>query len=150
MIPADFIAEVGNDDAPQLALLSNVLAQSQALMQGLTLEEVQAQMLAQGMAPEQVSKLAAYRSFPGNKPSNTILFRTLDARTLGSLLAMYEHKIFVQGIIWNINSFDQWGVELGKQLSQTILQELQSAESSLQHDCSTDGLLRYCRSVRGE
>ena len=150
MIPADFIAEVGNQDVPQLALLSNVLAQSQALMQGLTLEEIQTQMLAQGMAPEQVSKLAPYRSFAGNKPSNTILFRTLDARTLGSLLAMYEHKIFVQGIIWNINSFDQWGVELGKQLSQTILQELQSAESSLQHDCSTDGLLRYCRSVRGE
>lgn len=150
MIPADFIAEVAGpdtDEPHQLALLSNVLAQSEALMRGLTPGEARTHMSAQGITPEQASELAAYRSFAGNKPSNTILLKTLDARTLGSLLAMYEHKIFVQGVIWNINSFDQWGVELGKHLSQTILHELQAPENSAQHDCSTNGLIDYCRTT---
>lgn len=153
VIPVDFIAEIGERDTGephQLALLSNMLAQGEALMRGFTREEVHAQMLAQDTDPDLISRLAAYRTFAGNKPSNTILMKKLDARTLGSLLAMYEHKIFVQGVVWNINSFDQWGVELGKQLSQTIFSELQTHTLNAQHDSSTSGLIRYCRAAHGE
>jgi glucose-6-phosphate isomerase len=100
------------------------------------------------MEAEQLEQLLPYKIFQGNKPTNTILFDTLDPKTLGSLIALYEHKIFVQGVIWNINSFDQWGVELGKQLASTILDELEHDNAVTTHDSSTNGLINYYKSHR--
>ena len=146
LIPADFIAPVNshNELADQhLKLLANFFAQTEALMKGRTAEEAKAEMEAAGMSPQVVDQLLPHKVFPGNKPTNTILVDRITPRTLGALIALYEHKIFVQGVIWGINSFDQWGVELGKQLASVILEELKNGEISQDHDSSTCALLEY-------
>jgi glucose-6-phosphate isomerase len=102
------------------------------------------------MDPAAVEKLLPHKVFEGNRPTNAIFFKKLDPRTLGALIALYEHKIFVQGIIWQINSFDQWGVELGKQLAKAILPELEGDDEVTSHDCSTNGLINYFKDNRGQ
>lgn len=134
-------------------LLSNLIAQSEALAFGKTEKEAQEELIASGKKEEEISSLVPHKIFEGNRPTSTILMDSLTPRALGKLIAMYEHKIFVQGIIWNINSFDQWGVELGKQLAQRILKELETpqktepAASQLHsnHDSSTAASIGYCR-----
>jgi glucose-6-phosphate isomerase len=151
LIPCDFIAPA----IPQNAvgdhhekLLSNFFAQTEALMMGKTAEEVEKELEASGMDREAIKMHIPFRVFEGNRPSNSIMFKQLTPRTLGSLIAMYEHKIFVQGIIWNIFSFDQWGVELGKVLAKKILPELQSPENVTSHDSSTNGLINYFKRLK--
>lgn len=145
-IPADFIvARQGIGDAAQhRMLLANCLAQSEALMRGRDLATATAELESRGLAAEEVKRLAPHLVCPGDRPSNTLLLERLDARSLGALLALYEHKVFVQGVIWGINSFDQWGVQLGKQLAATILDELSGGERQA-HDASTAGLIARCR-----
>ena len=146
MIPADFIAAIKSHNPlgdHQTQLMANFFAQTEALMRGRTREEARAEMLTAGMAPAQVEALAPHRSFPGNRPTNTLLVEQLTPRALGSLIALYEHRIFVQGVIWGLNSFDQWGVELGKQLAGVILGELERGEVGADHDGSTAALLDY-------
>jgi glucose-6-phosphate isomerase len=116
-------------------------------MRGKTEEEARAELQAAGLKGDKLEQLVPHKVFAGNKPSTTIILRKLTPRSLGSLIALYEHKIFVQGIVWNINSFDQWGVELGKQLAKKILPELKSREEITSHDASTNGLLNY---IKGE
>ena len=151
LIPCDFIVpavslnETG-DHHP--ILLSNVFAQAEALMKGKTAAEVRAEFEAQGVDEEKIQKLLNHKIFSGNRPSNVILVEKITPRTLGRLIAMYEHKIFVQGVIWNVNSYDQWGVELGKQLAKKILPEIQSAATATGHDSSTNGLINAARSMR--
>src|SRR6185503_7321116 len=130
-------------------LLSNFFAQTEALMNGKTEDEVRADLSKTGMDQEQIDFHWPFRSFSGNRPTNSILFRQLSPRTLGSLIAIYEHKIFVQGAIWNIFSFDQWGVELGKILAKKILPELSSPEEISTHDSSTNGLINYFKRLKG-
>ena len=144
LIPCDFLAPaishnpVG-DHHPKL--LANFFAQTEALAFGKSKEAVEAEFLAAGKTLEQVKDLVPFKVFEGNRPTNSILFKQMTPKTLGALIAMYEHKIFVQGIIWNIFSFDQWGVELGKQLANKILPELNSAAAVTSHDSSTNGLI---------
>ena len=151
LIPVDFIApavshnKVGNHHA---ILLSNFFAQAEALMKGKTESEARQELSASGIAGEELDRLVPHKVFEGNKPSTSILVREITPRTLGSLIAMYEHKIFVQGIIWNINSFDQWGVELGKQLAKAILPELETAGRLTTHDSSTRGLINAFKEMR--
>ena len=151
LIPCDFIVpaislnETG-DHHP--ILLSNVFAQAEALMKGKTAAEVRAEFEAQGASEEKIQALLNHKIFSGNRPSNTILVEKIDPRTLGRLIAMYEHKIFVQGVIWNVNSYDQWGVELGKQLAKKILPEIKSTTTVTTHDSSTNGLINAARSMR--
>jgi glucose-6-phosphate isomerase len=150
VVPADFLAaihsqyELGNHHE---ILLANCLAQSEALMRGKTLAEARRELAAAGLTKEVLEGLAPHKVFPGNRPSNTILFDRLTPRTLGRLIALYEHRIFVQGVIWNINSFDQWGVELGKQLAGRILDELTGTDSDY-HDGSTMSLLHRIKDRR--
>ncbi len=151
MIPCDFIAPAIShnpmgDHHPKL--LSNFFAQTEALMTGKTKQEVEAELKKSGMSEDEIIFHAPFRVFTGNKPSNSILFKQLTPRTLGSLIAMYEHKIFVQGIVWNIFSFDQWGVELGKSLAKKILPELQSPDPISNHDSSTNGLINYFKRLK--
>ena len=145
LIPTDFIGFVkplyGNDDHHD-KLMSNFFAQTEALMNGKTKEQVQAEFDKQGLAEEKAKYLLPFKVFSGNKPTNTILIQKLTPKSLGSLVALYEHKIFVQGIIWNIFSYDQWGVELGKQLANSILDEIHSKKVN-EHDSSTEFLLKY-------
>ena len=129
-------------------LMSNFFAQTEALMHGKSIEEVETEMKNAGVSEADIRHLAPHRVFEGNRPSNTILFRQLTPRLLGSLIAMYEHKIFVQGVIWNIFSFDQWGVELGKQLASRILSELAHATPTQAHDASTNGLINAYKAMR--
>ena len=151
LVPCDFLAaaqshhDLGEHHA---ILVSNFLAQPEALMRGKTTDEARAELEAQGIAAQHLDQLAAAKTFPGDKPSNAFLYRKLTPQTLGSIIALYEHKIFVQGTIWNINSFDQMGVELGKQLAKTILKELPDAAPATAHDASTNGLIDYYRSLR--
>ena len=112
-------------------------------MKGKTAEEARAELESAGMKGAALKALLPHKLFPGNSPTNSILFRKLDPRTLGALIALYEHKVFVQGVIWNVNSFDQWGVELGKQLAQKILPELAGEAQIVTHDSSTNGLINY-------
>jgi glucose-6-phosphate isomerase len=119
-------------------------------MKGKTEEEARAELLASGMDPDAAENLLPHRVFEGSRPTNTILFKKLDPKTLGALVALYEHKIFVQGLIWNINSFDQWGVELGKQLAKVILPELESDDQISSHDASTNGLINYYKAFRSK
>jgi len=150
LIPCDFIAGVNSHNPlgrHQPILLSNFLAQTEALMKGKNEAEARAELEASGLAPAEVEKLLPHKIFPGNRPTNSLLYRRLTPRTLGALIAFYEHKIFVQGVIWNVNSFDQWGVELGKQLAQTILPELEGEKASTGHDSSTQRLIEYCRAM---
>ncbi|MDR9435670.1 MAG: glucose-6-phosphate isomerase, partial [Thiohalophilus sp.] len=151
LIPADIIAPITSLHCIRdhhRTLMSNVFAQTEAFMRGKTEAEARADMQAQGLDEVEIERLLPYRLFPGNKPTNTILFRTLDPRTLGRLIALYEHKVFVQGVIWNINSFDQWGVELGKQLAAKILPELEDSALIDSHDASTNGLINYYKGLR--
>ena len=149
MIPADFLAPlhsrnpVGEHHA---ILLANCFAQSEALMIGKTTAEARVEL--QGMDSATLEALLPHKVFPGNKPTNTLLFERLDPHTLGMLIALYEQKVFVQGIVWNINSFDQWGVELGKQLAAKILPELQDDTVKAPHDQSTSSLIDYYRRNR--
>jgi glucose-6-phosphate isomerase len=146
LIPADYIAMIENKHPigeHQTILLANFFAQTEALMRGKNAQEVTKELKAEGLNDEQIKKLLPHKIFPGNKPSNSIVLQNLDPKTLGSLVAFYEHKVFVQGIIWNINSFDQWGVELGKQLAKTIHPELTGTEPVTSHDCSTNSLINY-------
>jgi len=143
-IPCDFIIPIHSHNPASdhhLKLLANCLAQTEALMLGKTLEESKAELLAQGRSANEVEMLAPHRTFPGNRPTNTLLVEKFTPFTLGALLALYEHKVFVQGVIWNVNSFDQWGVELGKQLAGVILPELKTGTPQLHHDASTLGLI---------
>ncbi|MCC6917104.1 glucose-6-phosphate isomerase [Nitrosomonas sp.] len=126
-------------------LLANFFAQTEALMRGKTAQEVRTELLNQHLPASEVERLLPHRVFPGNHATTSILFKKLDPATLGKLIALYEHKVFVQGIIWEINSFDQWGVELGKQLAGTILSELISDYPRAQHDASTRGLIDFYR-----
>ncbi|HWO99498.1 MAG TPA: glucose-6-phosphate isomerase [Methylococcus sp.] len=151
LVPCDFLAAVESQHPigeHHEILLANFLAQTGALMQGRTFEEARAELVDQGYQGDRLEALAAARTFPGNKPSNSFLYPRLDPRTLGMLIALYEHKIFTQGAIWHINSFDQMGVELGKQLARTILDELTGSGSAAVHDSSTSGLLAYVKSFR--
>ncbi len=145
LIPSDFIGYVkplyGDADHHD-KLMSNFFAQTEALMQGKSIEQVQKEFNAQGLSQEKAEFLLPFKVFTGNKPTNTILIQKLSPTSLGSLIAMYEHKIFVQGVIWNIFSFDQWGVELGKQLANSILDEITS-KHVVDHDSSTTFLLHY-------
>jgi len=145
LIPSDFIGFVKplyGDDEHHDKLMSNYFAQTEALLHGKTEAKVQAEFNKQGLDAERVNFLLPFKVFEGNKPTNTILIEKLTPKSLGSLIALYEHKIFVQGIIWNIFSFDQWGVELGKQLANSILEEINSKEIK-SHDSSTAFLLDY-------
>ena len=146
LVPADFLAPLESHNPlgrHHQILLSNCFAQTEALMLGKTVAEARAELAAQGLSGESLERLLPHKVFAGNRPTNTILFRKLTPRTLGSLIAMYEHKIFVQGVIWNINSFDQWGVELGKQLAKRIQPELATPGAVTGHDASTNGLINH-------
>ncbi len=144
LIPADFLAPALSHNpigGHHQILLSNFFAQTEALMVGKGKEEALADLFEEGKQKNDIRRLWPFRVFDGNRPTNSILFRQLTPRTLGSLIAMYEHKIFTQGVIWNIFSFDQWGVELGKQLAKKILPELQGELPVTSHDASTNGLI---------
>ncbi len=151
LIPCDFLAPAVShnpisDHHPKL--LSNFFAQTEALMNGKTEAEVRAEFEGSGKSQEEIDELTPFKVFEGNRPTNSFLFKKLDPRTLGALIAMYEHKIFVQGIIWNVFSFDQWGVELGKQLAKKILPELDGSEQVSSHDASTNGLINAYKKMR--
>lgn len=146
VIPADFlIAAQPHEQLPPHhdKLVANVLAQSEALMLGKTKAEVVAELEAQGLDKHQIKELAPHKVFPGNRPSNTLFYKQLTPEVLGSLIALYEHKVFVQGVIWNVNSYDQWGVELGKQLAKALLPKVKGEATGEDHDSSTQGLLKY-------
>jgi len=151
LVPSDFLAPaithnpVGDHHA---ILLSHFFAQTEALMNGKTEELVAAEMRDEGKSEEDINRLIPHKVFEGNRPTNSILFKQLTPRVLGSLIAMYEHKIFVQGIVWNIFSFDQWGVALGKQLANKILPELQNDDRIETHDSSTNGLINTFKEMR--
>jgi len=147
-VPADFIVPLGSHyrlDRHHDILLANALAQAEALMRGRSRTEAEDEMRAAGMAADKAAALAPHRAFTGNRPSTTILLPLLDPYHLGKLLALYEHKIFVQGCVWGINSFDQWGVELGKQLAKPILEELTRPGIQHHHDAATSGLIDLAR-----
>ncbi|WP_316842803.1 glucose-6-phosphate isomerase [Pedobacter gandavensis] len=151
LIPCDFIAPAQSlnplgDHHP--ILLSNFFAQTEALMNGKTKEQVVAELEKEGKSSEEIEKLAPFKVFEGNRPTNSILLKKVTPFSLGSLIAIYEHKIFVQGIIWNIFSFDQWGVELGKQLAKSILPELEGNQEVNSHDASTNGLINQYKNWR--
>ncbi|OSM04869.1 putative glucose-6-phosphate isomerase [Magnetofaba australis IT-1] len=151
-IPADFIAiaQSHNESGEHHdILLSNVLAQAEALMRGKTAEEARGELVAQGLEGEALEALVPHKVFPGNRPSNTLVIERLDPRALGMLIALYEHVIHAQGVIWGVNSYDQWGVELGKQLAKKILPELTAPGAVAAHDCSTNGLINHCKTLRG-
>ncbi|RYY33637.1 MAG: glucose-6-phosphate isomerase [Sphingobacteriaceae bacterium] len=151
LVPADFIAPAQSHNPigeHHTLLLSNFFAQTEALMNGKTKEDVVAELKAQGKTDDEVEKLAPFKVFDGNRPTNSILLKKITPRALGALIAMYEHKIFVQGIIWNIYSFDQWGVELGKQLAGKILPELRTTDEVNTHDASTNGLINLYKDWR--
>lgn len=151
LIPVDFIAPIRSHNPMSdhhAKLLSNVFAQAEALMQGKSAMEAREELEKQGIHDELLETLLPHKVFPGNKPSNTLMFEQLTPYTLGKLLALYEHKIFVQGVIWNVNSYDQWGVELGKQLANVILPELEGASPVSSHDSSTNGLINYYKELK--
>jgi len=151
MIPADFLAPMHSHNPlgeHHAILLANCFAQTEALMLGKTAEEARAELDAQGYSGDKLEALLQHKVFEGNKPSNTLLFDQLDPHTLGMLIALYEHKVFVQSVVWNINPFDQWGVELGKQLAGKILLELLDPGVDAKHDASTTGLIDYFHTHR--
>ena len=153
IIPIEFLAAAKGHE-PQLKhhhdlLLANCLAQSEALMKGRTLEEARAEMLAKGMKEEDVDRIAPHRVFSGDRPSITLLYRKLDPRTLGRLIALYEHRVFVEGVLYDINSFDQWGVELGKELATQLLPVVEGKENAGKRDASTAGLVAHIHHLRG-
>ncbi|MEN8713139.1 MAG: glucose-6-phosphate isomerase, partial [Arenicellales bacterium] len=146
LIPADFLAAVEslNDIGEHHRLLiANFLAQTEALIRGKTVDEARASLEESGLDTEAIEKILPHKVFPGNQPTNTIFYQKLTPFNLGALIAMYEHKIFAQGIIWDLNSFDQWGVELGKSLAKIIYDELDDNEPVTTHGQSTRGLINY-------
>lgn len=148
LIPADFIGfkqSLHGDTEHHNKLMANFFAQTEALMNGKTKEEVRSELKMKGLATQEIDNLAPYKVFEGNKPTNTLLINKLTPASLGALIALYEHKIFVQGVIWNIFSYDQWGVELGKQLAGTILNDIEGSDIA-DHDGSTLQLLQYFKS----
>lgn len=150
LIPCDFIAPAQthnpiSNGVHHKILLANFLAQTEALMKGKTPEEAQAELEKSGLAPEAIRKILPHKVFLGNRPTNSIVVRKITPFTLGALIALYEHKIFTQGVIWDINSFDQWGVELGKQLAKAIEPELQDSSPVSSHDGSTNGLINFLK-----
>ncbi|MEG3694228.1 glucose-6-phosphate isomerase [Vibrio coralliirubri] len=151
LIPSDFIAPaISHNPASDhhQKLMSNFFAQTEALAFGKTKETVEAEFLATGKTAEEVAELVPFKVFEGNRPTNSILVKQINPRSLGNLIAMYEHKIFVQGVIWNIFSFDQWGVELGKQLANQILPELADDAQVTSHDSSTNGLINAFKALK--
>jgi glucose-6-phosphate isomerase len=151
MIPAAFLAPAISHNPigeHHNILLSNFFAQTEALLKGKTKEEVIEELRKEGKGETKIEKLYPHKRFEGNKPTNSILFKELTPRVLGCLVAMYEHKIFVQGVIWNIFSFDQWGVELGKQLAKEIFPELGDNKPVDSHDSSTNGLINAFKEMR--
>jgi glucose-6-phosphate isomerase len=151
LIPVDFIAPAQSHNPigeHHAILLSNFFAQTEALMRGKTEDEARRELEAAGVQGNDLTNLLPHKVFPGNRPTNTILLKKLTPKTLGSLIALYEHRIFVQGVIWNVNSFDQWGVELGKQLAKAILPELAGESQVTGHDASTNGLIGFFKSNR--
>jgi len=152
LVPTDFLVAAVNSTplADQHEwLLANCLAQTEALLKGKSHAVAEDELIAQGISRDEAHALAPHKVFPGNRPSNTLLYQKLDPHTLGMLLALYEHKVFVQGVIWQINSFDQWGVELGKQLAPTIRAALNPERVIGEHDSSTLGLIADIRRRRG-
>ncbi|MDE3144670.1 MAG: glucose-6-phosphate isomerase [Bacteroidota bacterium] len=153
LIPCDFIAPAQSHNPigdHHVKLLSNFFAQTEALMNGKSENEVKVELMKANKTEEEIKKLAPFKIFAGNKPTNSILVKKITPHTLGSLIALYEHKIFVQGVIWNIFSFDQWGVELGKQLANKILPELENNDKITGHDSSTNGLINAYKLFRDE
>lgn len=153
LIPADFIAPVKTlnpirDGLHHEILLSNFLAQTEALMKGKTPEEARKELTKAGMNEAKIAKILPHKVFEGNRPTNSIVLPIVTPFTLGALIALYEHKIFVQGIIWNVNSYDQWGVELGKQLAKVIQPELNNSKYITSHDSSTNGLINFIKANR--
>ncbi len=151
LVPADFIAPAISHNPigdHHQKLLSNFFAQTEALMNGKSENEVKIELMKEEKSQEDIKKLTPFKIFEGNKPTNSILVKEVNPNTLGSLIAMYEHKIFVQGVIWNIYSFDQWGVELGKQLANRVLPELGNEENISSHDSSTNGLINAYKQFR--
>jgi glucose-6-phosphate isomerase len=151
LIPCDFIAPAVSQNPigeHHKILLSNFFAQTEALMNGKDMETVTAELKADGKTEAEIKELAQFKVFEGNRPTNSFLIKKLTPKVLGSLIAMYEHKIFVQGVIWNIYSFDQWGVELGKQLAKSIYPELQNDDEVTSHDASTNGLINQYKKWR--
>ncbi len=152
LIPADFIAPAKSHNPigdHHRILLANFFAQTEALMMGKDLATVQRELVAQGLDAAAVQRLSPHKVFSGNRPTNSLMFEQLTPHTLGKLVALYEHKIFVQGVVWNINSYDQWGVELGKQLAKAIVPELSDDAPVSSHDASTNGLINYYKKLRG-
>jgi glucose-6-phosphate isomerase len=154
IVPADFLMPVhsqykvgDNGNTHHKILLANFLAQTQSLMLGKTKEQARAELEQQGLSGEALENLLPHKEFEGNRPTSSIMFDKLTPNTLGKLIALYEHKIFVQGIIWDINSYDQWGVEYGKQIAQQILPQLISDEVVTNYDSSTNGLINYTKSI---
>jgi glucose-6-phosphate isomerase len=151
IVPCDFLAAAQSQNPlgqHHEILLSNFFAQTEALMRGKNEREVREELAAAGKSPDEIEALVPHKLFPGNKPSNSLLYRQLDPHSLGKLIALYEHRIFCMGAIWGINSFDQWGVELGKQLAKRILPELEGSEALTGHDASTNGLIAAYKSLR--
>jgi glucose-6-phosphate isomerase len=155
IVPADFLIPVhshykvsSNGYAHHKILLANFLAQTQSLMLGKTTEQARAELEKQGLSGEALEQLLPHKTFEGNRPTTSILFDKLTPNTLGKLIALYEHKIFVQGIIWDINSYDQWGVEYGKQIAQQILPQLTNDEVVGNYDSSTNGLINYTKALK--
>jgi glucose-6-phosphate isomerase len=151
-VPCDFIMPIKSHYNPgdkknlhHKILMSNLLAQSQSLMMGKTIDEARSELINSGLSDQEISSLLPHRSFEGNRPSNTILLEKLTPKNLGKLIALYEHKIFVQGIIWNINSFDQWGVEYGKQIARLVLPKIQGEKTTSCFDASTNNLIDYIK-----
>ena len=151
LVSTDFL--VGIESHDQLGdhhrlLVANCIAQTEALMRGKTEEEAREELKSQGYSGTAIDELAPHKVFPGNRPSTTILYRKLGPRTLGMLLALYEHRVFTMGAVWQINSFDQWGVELGKQLARTVAKDLAAGVVAGNHDASTNNLIRLARGER--
>jgi glucose-6-phosphate isomerase len=155
IIPADFLAPCISHNPigdHHRLLLANFFAQTEAMMRGKSKNEVRAEVEVElstsSITEELFKKLLPYKVFPGDRPTTSILFKQLDPKTLGSLIALYEHKVFVQSVIWNVNPFDQWGVELGKQLAGKISDELEQETQITSHDSSTNGLMNYFKANR--
>lgn len=147
LIPADFIGfktSLYGEEEHQQKLMANFIAQTEALMRGKTMAEAVKELREKGLSADEIETLAPFKVFEGNKPTNTLLIDALTPESIGKLISMYEQKIFVQGILWNIFSYDQWGVELGKQLANTVLEDLKG-DSIQAHDASTTSLLKHLK-----
>jgi glucose-6-phosphate isomerase len=148
LVSTDFLVGIESHDPigdHHRLLVANCLAQTEALMRGKTEEEARAELRAAGAAAGEIDRLAPHKVFPGNRPSTTIMYRRLGPRTLGMLLALYEHRVFTMGAVWQINSFDQWGVELGKQLAATVASDLAADRVAGNHDASTSHLIALAK-----